>query len=44
MPTQVPKGQQVEQRRGFRDNLKGLLPGTAPGFGGMRPEYLRVVG
>ena len=34
----------MEHLRGLRDSLKALLPGSAPGCGGMRPEYLRVIG
>ena len=44
LPVSVPKGQPVENLRGLRDRLKGLLPGLSPGCGGMRPEYLRVIG
>ena len=44
LPARVPKGQPVEHLRGLRDSLKALLPGSSPGCGGMRPEYLRVVG
>ena len=44
LPDRVPKGQPVEHLRGLRDNLKALLPGSSPGCGGMRPEYLRVLG
>ena len=44
VPPRVPKGQPVEHLRGLRDSLKALQPGSAPGCGGMRPEYLRVLG
>ena len=44
LPAKVPKGQPVEHLRGLRDSLKALTPGSSPGCGGMRPEYLRVVG
>ena len=44
LPDKVPKGQPVEHLRGLRDSLKALLPGSAPGCGGMRPEFLRVLG
>ena len=44
LPVRVPKGQPVEHLRGLRDCLKALLPGSSPGCGGMRPEYLRVIG
>ena len=44
LPDKVPKGQPVEHLRGLRDRLKALLPGSAPGCGGMRPEFLRVLG
>ena len=44
LPDKIPKGQPVEHLRGLRDSLKALLPGSSPGCGGMRPEYLRVVG
>ena len=44
LPSRVPKGQPVEHLRGVRDSLKGLMPGSSPGCGGMRPEYLRVIG
>ena len=44
LPDKVPKGQPVEHLRGLRDSLKALLPGSAPGCRGMRPEFLRVLG
>ena len=44
LPARVPKGQPVEHLRCLRDRLKALQPGSAPGCGGMRPEYLRVLG
>ena len=44
LPDKVPKGQPVEHLSGLRDSLKALLPGSAPGCGGMRPEFLRVLG
>ena len=44
LPARVPRGQPVDHLRGLRDELKGLEPGTSPGCGGMRPEFLRVVG
>ena len=44
LPDKVPKGQPVEHLRGLRDSLKALLPGSAPGCGGMRPEFLKVIG
>ena len=44
LPARVPKGQPVEHLRGLRDCLKALQPGSSPGCGGMRPEFLRVLG
>ena len=44
LPDRVPRGQAVEHMRQLRDNLKALQAGSSPGCGGMRPEYLRVVG
>ena len=44
LPDRVPRGQPVEHLRSLRDNLKSLLPCLSPGCGGMRPEYLRVLG
>ena len=44
LPAKVPKGQPVEHLRALRDRLKALLPGSSPGCGGMRPEYLRLIG
>ena len=44
LPARVPRGQPVEHLRALRDVLKGLQPGSSPGCGGMRPEFLRVVG
>ena len=39
IPTQVPKGQAVAALR-LRDPFLNLQPGTAPGTGQQRPEYL----
>ena len=40
MPEFVTKGEPVESMRGLRDVFLNLKGGTAPGTGGMRPEYL----
>ena len=44
LPARAPKGQPVEHLRSLRDCLKALQPGSSPGCGGMRPEFLRVLG
>ena len=40
MPEQVIKGKAVENLKNLRDSFLGLKPGTAPGTGQLRPEYL----
>ena len=44
LPARAPKGQPVEHLRSLRDCLKALQPGSSTGCGGMRPEFLRVLG
>ena len=44
LPDSVPKHSPIEHLRGLRDSLKALSPGSAPGCGGMRPEYLQTLG
>ena len=44
LPDQVPMGQAVHNLRGLREGMKGLRKRTAPGSGGLRPEFLIVLG
>ena len=40
LPSSVPRGQCVDNLRSLRSRLLSLHPGTAPGSGGFRPEFL----
>ena len=40
----VLKRQCVDNFNGFRDRLKGLKEGISPGCGGLRPEFLSLLG
>ena len=42
-PEKVERGQAVDDLKGLRDGLLQLRGGTAPGSGGLRPEYLVVL-
>ena len=44
MPATVTRGQIVDNLGGLKDALLELEPGTAPGVGGMRPEFLIILG
>ena len=44
LPDQVPMGQAVHNLRGLREGMKGLCRRKAPGSGGLRPEFLVVLG
>ena len=44
LPDAVPKIKPIEKFRGLRESLLSLQPGTSPGSGGMRPEYLIALG
>ena len=44
LPAQVVKGEVVTNMRGLREGLKNLRKRRSPGAGGLRPEFLRVVG
>ena len=44
MPTRVIKGQAVSHLRGLREGFKALRKRKSPGAGGLRPEFLQVVG
>ena len=44
LPASVPKVAPIESFRGLRETLLALEPGTSPGSGGMRPEYLVALG
>ena len=43
LPDRVLKGQPVSSLRGLRESLQSLLPGSSPGSGGMRPEFLQTL-
>ena len=43
MPTQVLKGQAVERMLSLREPFLNAKPGTAPGTGQLRPEYLTAL-
>ena len=40
----MPKVAPLESFRGLRETLLALEPGTSPGSGGMRPEFLVALG
>ena len=40
LPASVPKVKPIDSFRNIRDNFLSLDPGTAPGAGGLRNEYL----
>ena len=44
LPDRVYRGEAVSNLRGLREGLKSLRKRRAPGAGGLRPEFLRVVG
>ena len=44
LPDEVPLGQAVPHLRGLREELKGLGRRRAPGSGGLRAEFLKVLG
>ena len=44
MPARVVKGQAVSNLRALRESFKALMKRKSPGAGGLRPEYLQVVG
>lgn len=44
LPARVAKGEAVSSLRGLREGLKALKRRRSPGSGGLRPEFLRVVG
>ena len=44
MPASVPKVNPIESFSSLRESLLSLEPGKSPGSGGMRPEYLQVLG
>ena len=44
LPNSVVKGDPVPNLSGLREELQSLAPGTAPGCGGLRPEYLSLLG
>ena len=44
LPDRVLKGQPVDNLRGLREALKKLERGVAPGCGGLRSEYLVLLG
>ena len=44
LPDEVPLGQAVPHLRGLREGLKGLGRRRAPGSGGLRAEFLKVLG
>ena len=44
LPARVVKGEAVTNMRGLREGLKNLRKRRSPGAGGLRPEFLRVVG
>ena len=44
LPARVVKGEAVSNLRGLREGLKALKRRRSAGAGGLRPEFLRVVG
>ena len=44
VPLKVIKGQAVSNLRGLREGIKALRKRKSPGAGGLRPEFLHVVG
>jgi hypothetical protein len=44
LPARVLKGEACSNLRGLREGLKALKRRRSPGSGGLRPEFLRVVG
>ena len=44
LPLSVPKTKPIDSFRNIRDNFLTLDPGTAPGAGGLRNEYLYALG
>ena len=44
LPATVPKVAAVNSFRDLKENLLSLTPGTSPGSGGCRPEYLVALG
>ena len=44
LPQSVPKVAPIESFKGLRESLLSQEPGKSPGSGGMRPEYLVVLG
>ena len=43
-PESVIKVKPIDKFRGLKESLLSLQPGTSPGSGGMRPEYLIALG
>ena len=44
LPESVMCGEALHSMSGLRDELKNLVSGKAPGCGGLRPEYLSMIG
>merc|ERR1711867_61898 len=44
LPASVPRVARIEAFRGLRETLLALEPGTSPGSGGLRPEFLVALG
>ena len=44
LPPSVPKVRPIDSFRDIRDSFMSLDPGTAPGAGGLRNEYLHALG
>ena len=43
IPFNIPRGSPIDNLGGLRENLLGLIKGSSPGTGALRPEFLKTL-